>query len=200
MRIVTYTLLLGGLLLLGLRPYTAATAQPIIFQELPVGSPPPVRFGDAAWGDYDGDGDLDLFLTGSLRSFDKAQPWTQLYLNNGDTEVFVVDPMGNMVEITITQYVDAINPTLPPLEDVWQSAVAWGDYDNDGDLDLLATGINTAGALTLHLYENVGGSDRLASGFTLPGVRDGDVDWGDYDNDGDLDFVLSGADVHDINF
>ena len=39
--------LLGGLLLLGPRPYTVATAQPIIFQELPVGSPPAVRFGDA---------------------------------------------------------------------------------------------------------------------------------------------------------
>ncbi len=193
----TYTVLLGGLLLLGLGLPTAATAQPIIFQELLVGSPPAVRFGDAAWGDFDGDGDFDLFLTGSLQRFEKAEPLTQFYLNNGDAEVFVEDPMGNMVEVTITQYVDAINPTLPPLEDVWQSAVAWGDYDRDGDLDLLATGINTAAALTLQVYENVGGSDRLASGFTLPGVRDGDVDWGDYDNDGDLDFVVCGTDDHD---
>jgi len=190
----TYTVLLGGLLLLGLGLPTAATAQPIIFQELLVGSPPAVRFGDAAWGDFDGDGDFDLFLTGSVQRFEKAVPLTQLYRNDGDTVVLIENPAtGAQVQVPGTQYVDAINPTLPTLEDVWQSAVAWGDYDNDGDLDVLATGINTAGVLNLRVYENVGGNSFLASRFTLPGTRDGDLDWGDYDNDGDLDFVVCGT-------
>ena len=189
----TYALLLSGLWL-----PSSATAQSLIFQELRVGSPPAVRFGDAAWGDFDGDGDFDLFLTGNTRQFDKATPVSQLYRNDGDTVVLIENPdTGAQMQVPATDYVDAINPGLPTLEDVWQSAVAWADYDNDGDLDVLATGINANDALNLRIYENIGGTDFLAPAFTLPGVRDGDVDWGDYDNDGDYDFIVCGIDQND---
>jgi hypothetical protein len=71
--------------------------------------------------------------------------------------------------------------------------VAWGDYDNDGRLDFLLTGTtndDASGAIS-QLWRNTG------SGFVnvhpgLPGVYDSAVAWGDYDNDGRLDFVLCG--------
>src|ERR1043165_5461385 len=62
------------------------------------------------------------------------------------------------------------------------SSVAWGDYDNDGELDILLTG-KTSSALVSKVYRNDGGSfTDIAAGLT--GVRYSSVAWGDYDNDG----------------
>ncbi|MDO8834678.1 MAG: VCBS repeat-containing protein, partial [Vicinamibacterales bacterium] len=77
------------------------------------------------------------------------------------------------------------------LEAVRYSSVAWGDYDNDGDLDILLTGEYAFGAPISRVYRNDGGSFvDIAAG--LEGVRDSSVAWGDYDNDGDLDILLTG--------
>ncbi|MBP8291398.1 MAG: VCBS repeat-containing protein [Caldilineaceae bacterium] len=72
---------------------------------------------------------------------------------------------------------------------VYFSSVAWGDYDNDGDLDVLLTGYN--GSYLTKVYRNNGGS-FVDSGVSLPGVSNSSVAWGDYDNDGDLDILLTG--------
>ena len=74
---------------------------------------------------------------------------------------------------------------------VYFSSVAWGDYDNDGRLDFLLTGYTNNGDVS-QLWRNTG------SGFTnvpiadLLGVYYPSVAWGDYDNDGRLDFLLTG--------
>ena len=67
---------------------------------------------------------------------------------------------------------------------------AWGDYDNDGDLDILLTG-DTGSELISRVYNNDAGSftDIVAG---LPGVDASSVAWGDYDNDGNLDILLTG--------
>lgn len=121
----------------------------------------------AAWGDYDGDGDLDLLLTGSL---DGTAPTTKLYRNDSNN-VFVD------VATTLTS--------------VHSGGAAWGDYDKDGDLDIALAGTSGGGAVA-QLYRNDGGT-FVNSGATLTGVSNSVVTWGDYDNDGDLDLLISGT-------
>jgi hypothetical protein len=67
--------------------------------------------------------------------------------------------------------------------------VAWGDYDNDGHLDILLTGSKLA-----RVYRNSGGANPTFSqpGAFLPGVQGSSAAWGDFDNDGDLDILLAG--------
>ncbi len=66
--------------------------------------------------------------------------------------------------------------------------MAWGDYDNDGDLDILLTGL---GPSISRIYRNDGGTfTDIEAG--LPGVNFSSVAWGDYDNDDDLDILLTG--------
>jgi hypothetical protein len=70
------------------------------------------------------------------------------------------------------------------------AAAAWGDYDNDGDLDLYVA--CEYGAANL-LYRNDGGDDftRMTGN---PAVLDGGhslgANWADHDNDGDLDLLV----------
>lgn len=78
--------------------------------------------------------------------------------------------------------------------------VAWGDFDNDGDPDLAVA--NTIGQSEF-LYRNDG-----SSGFTA--IREGwavrsagwseGVNWADYDNDGDLDLLVTNthSEVHSL--
>ena len=168
-------------------------------EETPAQALPAVRFNAAAWGDYDGDGDFDLFLTGNRSTFNQPVPFTQFYINvaNTFTQIFDPDAFMGFRNVPVTVYADALNVETPVLDDVWLGAVAWADYDNDGDLDVLATGETASGAFTTNLYENVPDvsfpPERFTRPFSWPGVRDGAVAWADYDNDGDLDFVLAGT-------
>jgi hypothetical protein len=126
-------------------------------------------YSAVAWGDYDNDGDLDLLLTGQDSS---GGPVTRLYRNDGG---------GVFTEVSAG------------LAAVYESSLAWGDYDNDGDLDILLTGFNGTGNLT-KLYRNDGGGVFTEVVAGLTGVANGSVAWGDYDNDGDLDILLTGHD------
>jgi len=116
-----------------------------------------------AWGDYDGDGDLDVYLTHSWYP-------NELFRNEGDGV-----------------FVDA---TSGPLGDSDAgSGVAWGDYDNDGDLDLYLANCTTANKL----FRNEGGGvfvDATSGPLGDPACGMG-VAWGDFDNDGDLDIYLA---------
>jgi hypothetical protein len=87
-----------------------------------------VQQGTVAWGDYDNDGDLDLLLMGQLSN--GAARISKIYRN---------DPGPNGTRI----FVDI----AAPLIGVYYGSAAWGDYDGDGDLDILLTGnMNTSGS------------------------------------------------------
>ncbi len=73
----------------------------------------------------------------------------------------------------------------------------WGDYDNDGDLDLVIVGWNPAAQLeTVNIYRNDGGDKFVNIQASLPTIDGGQATWGDYDNDGILDLAFSKTIFH----
>ena len=112
-----------------------------------------------AWGDWDGDGDLDL-ATGNL----------------GENRVYSNDGLGQPSSLT----------------SVWTSAesentvsIAWGDWDGDADLDLAAGNYGEVN----RVYENTGGALTSVWTSTVITSLTHSVAWGDWDGDGDLDLA-----------
>jgi len=81
-----------------------------------------------------------------------------------------------------------INAGIPG---VINSSAAWGDYDNDKDLDLLISGETSGGSALVYIYENDNGNFTNINA-NLSGITRGAAVWGDYDNDGDLDILVTG--------
>ncbi|HEY6191462.1 MAG TPA: FG-GAP-like repeat-containing protein [Bacteroidota bacterium] len=127
--------------------------------------------GAVTWVDYDNDGDLDLLVTGSPDAGNTF--YAILYRNDDGT------------------FTDA----QAGLRGSWSTTASWGDYDNDGDLDLLMTGYGN-GAFS-KIYRNDNGT-FVDIGATLAEVNSGATQWVDIDNDGDLDIVLSGGMPGDV--
>jgi len=77
---------------------------------------------------------------------------------------------------------------------VRDSSIKWGDYDNDGDLDILLVGQDIHGISRFRIYRNSNGvfDELILDISNLPIFLDSSADWGDFDNDGDLDFIVSG--------
>ena len=82
------------------------------------------------------------------------------------------------------------------LTGVDDGSAAWGDYDNDGNQDILITG--ATGELPTYnpvskLYHNNGdNSFTEQTGTELTGVLWSAVAWADCENDGDLDMLITG--------
>jgi hypothetical protein len=127
---------------------------------------PDVALSDAEWGDYDGDGDLDLALTGESNP---ALRVARVYRNNGGSFTLVADLMS-----------------------IYRSSCAWCDVDLDGDLDVAFCGYTGSGLQTA-LYLNTEGG-FVDSGVWFPGVREGALAWGDTDGDCDSELLVVGAD------
>ncbi|MCY4014851.1 MAG: CRTAC1 family protein [Gammaproteobacteria bacterium] len=132
----------------------------------------------AVWGDFDNDGHLDLYVGNESTAALAAR--SSLYSNRGD---------GTFVEVG--QVAGVTN-------DRFAKAVATGDYDNDGDLDLYVSnrGVN-------RLYRNSGDGtfQDVATRARVTGPHYSFVSWFfDYDNDGWLDLFVNGYDgtVHDV--
>jgi hypothetical protein len=140
----------------------------------------PIQTEAAAWGDYDNDGRLDLFVCGEYLRADgnptagRRDPRNhcRLYHNEGDgTFRDVADSAG-------------------VLNDRCAKGVAWGDYDDDGWLDLFVSNMNGPSRLyhsegdgTFHDVATEIGIDSSPFSFSC-------LFW-DYDNDGRLDLFLN---------
>jgi hypothetical protein len=134
----------------------------------------------AAWGDYDRDGDLDLYacaISGPLnedpRTLGHSPIHNSLFQNQGD---------GHFVEKALETGVGLHAISM---------AAAWGDFDNDRNLDLAVTTFGT-----VYMFKNCGngtfidvsnklGTDRFEGFWT-------GVAWADYDRDRDLDLYVCG--------
>jgi hypothetical protein len=119
------------------------------------------------FGDYNNDGWFDLFL-GHPTAIE-----SQLYLNDGDG--------------TFTRQ----NSAAPDAILGHARGAAWGDYDNDGDLDLLV-GVDAGANM---LFRNDGGGTFTNVAASL-GIQNGtaatlSASFADYDNDGDLDIYYN---------
>jgi PGF-pre-PGF domain-containing protein len=133
-----------------------------------------------AWGDVDNDGDLDLISTGCISGGDASCTGvdkTRIYINNGTT---------------LTE-----NQTWQQnLTGVGWGSLAWGDVDNDGDLDLAVMGYNTtSGIVRIYINNGTTLTENQTWQQNLTGVDayGGSIIFGDVNKDGKLDIALVGA-------
>jgi len=122
----------------------------------------PVSSSGAAWGDIDGDGDLDLYLTNS----------------NGPNQLLRNDSPAGFVDIT--------PPELFLVPGMSQGA-GWADLEGDGDLDLFVVEENGANKL----LRNLGGAtfEPIVAAPTSPGAGSCFA-WADVDGNGFIDIYL----------
>ena len=159
--------------------------------------------GDEGWGanaafaDYDGDGDLDLYVAnyvdfdvqhnkkcfqGRVRAYcgPTAYPGQSgvLYRNNGD---------GTFADVTREAGLYTTEGR--------QLGVVFGDYDNDGDADLFVANDKAPDFLFRNNGDGTFTDVGLIAGvaYNEDGVAQSamGVDFGDYDNDGDLDIIIA---------
>ncbi|MFC2124113.1 FG-GAP-like repeat-containing protein, partial [Bacteroidota bacterium] len=72
-----------------------------------------------------------------------------------------------------------------------------GDFDNDGDMDIVYNGENSDSyECNLTVLENTGSSVFYEQIFKMEGSKHGSVKWFDYDNDGWLDIIITGNDIN----
>jgi Flp pilus assembly protein TadD len=134
----------------------------------------------AAWGDYDGDGWLDLVVANESGSIDRTD--ASLARSPARLTLYHNDGNGHFTDVSARAGLDRRG---------WLMAVAWADYDGDGRLDLLVTAYghnllyhgNGDGTFTDRSAESgIGGPDGFWAGAA----------WGDYDRDGRLDLYVTG--------
>jgi subtilisin-like proprotein convertase family protein len=163
-----------------------------------------------AWGDVDGDGDLDLAV-GNLSDVN------QLYRNDGNGN-FTAPPentgsnsttrsvawgdadgdgdldlaVGNSTQANQLYRNDGsggfTSEDIGPNKSTY--SLAWGDVDGDGDLDLAVGNWNNQ---INQLYRNDGSGGLTSEGIGAENVPTSSVAWGDADGDGDLDLAVGNA-------
>ena len=121
-----------------------------------------------AWGDYNNDGFVDLFLA-SYKLSDDAR--NALFTNNGD---------GTFTEVAETNIVTTRGYSQDP---------SWIDYDQNGTLDLF---VPNYGDTPNYLYSNLGNEFQSISDQNINAVSTASLgaSWADYDNDGDFDVLV----------
>ena len=165
--LVIVSLLLSGSIIYG-QNFTRTTAGDIVNDT--------GRSTGCSWIDFDGDGDLDLFVSNGNQNSEA----NFLYENNGD---------GTFTKITTGLIVTDSNTSI---------GGTWGDYDNDGDPDLFVT--NREGQNnSLYRNEGNGAFTKIISGKIVnDGGNSNSSSWVDIDNDNNLDLFV--VNFNEANF
>lgn len=129
------------------------------------------------WIDYDNDRDMDLFIA-KCRGGDTEAKINELHRNNGD---------GTYTNVASDPDVNLADPVQ-----TWSSA--WGDYDNDGDMDGYIGASSTSDGPTKYMRNNGDGTFTDISGSvdlseTPLGIENAPAD---FDNDGHIDIFSNG--------
>ena len=135
----------------------------------------PFRYGDIKWVDLNNDGWLDIAIIGQPGG---AGVSFQTLINNK-----------GIFEINTPTSVYGLK----------KSNMAFGDYDNNGTIDMFTSGQDAVGIAKSYLYTNDGKGNftnvpELNSLYVVPNMFDADAKFVDYDLDGDLDLVYAGTD------
>jgi len=180
-----------------------------------------VKFGSLDVADVDNDGDMDLFITGHLKSNARV---AQLYLNDkgrftadtlnvfhqvshGDADFADIDNDGDQDLLYIGQNILLEKKTLlyrneggkftlvpdTPFPDMWAGNIAFCDIDNDSDMDILLTGRNIDNKVTTKLFTNNVGIFTEVTNTSFPAIFASSVLFHDIDSDGDQDLFLTGS-------
>lgn len=138
----------------------------------------------AAWGDFDADGEIDLFA-GNFAHVDNRgdQPKSRFLRNRGHSASYRFEDKG---------------PSGIPYQESYASPAA-GDYDNDGDLDLFFTTVYADASFGKKNYPMLFRNEAsfLFADVSLDTGVSGlgptyQAAWADFDNDGDLDLATNG--------
>jgi uncharacterized repeat protein (TIGR01451 family) len=127
-----------------------------------------------AWGDYDGDGDQDLAVGNYGES-------NRIYENRG---------IANGLPLISS------TPIWASVETSKTTSLAWGDWDNDGDLDLAVGNDGEADQIYVNRRDPAAPTSSVQLAWlwsSASSQRTTGVAWGDVDNDGDLDLAVSQA-------
>lgn len=130
------------------------------------------KFG-SAWGDYDNDGKLDLFAA----RYDSGQTG---YLWKNNVNWTASPPTGSFSNVTAAAGITDL---------AGRRSCAWGDYDNDGHLDLLVA--TRSGRMILYRNLGDGTFEHVDDGVGVVTGDFHDAVFVDYDNDGDLDIAAT---------
>ncbi len=133
------------------------------------GTFPGMNFGRIKFADYNNDAFQDFVLSGFGDDY-----YTKIFTNNGD-ETFTESG------IVLLQS--------------WLGDTEWGDYNDDGNIDLIISGTGgvSGDERNTLLYKNNGDGTftDIIAGFN--GVSHSSIEWGDFDDDGDLDVLIIGT-------
>jgi len=122
-----------------------------------------------SWGDFNNDGMLDFIVCGN----DGVSNITKIFKNEGN-DIF-----------------SELNSNLPGVKN---GSVKWIDYNNDGLMDIILSGVDNIGNPLTKLFKNDKNENFVEIATNIVNVKNSSIACGDYNNNGYTDIIILGND------